>query len=84
LHYRLPRSGHPTVSSSGCAIEFEICSVDGVKLALHNAYFFRAAATPSNLIRQSVLNRPCAQICADDPTMRLEYRIMIEDDRERE
>jgi len=28
---------------------------DAVKLALHNAYFFRGVATPSNLIQQSVL-----------------------------
>ena len=31
---------------------------DAVMLALHNAYFFRRTATPSNLI-QSALNWPC-------------------------
>jgi hypothetical protein len=32
-----------------CYRNLEICSLNGVKLAPHNAYFFRAAATPSNL-----------------------------------
>jgi len=45
-----------------CYRNSEICWLNAVKLALHNAYFFRGAATPSNLIRQSVLDRPRTQI----------------------
>jgi hypothetical protein len=59
--YRFLRGGRTGQSISGCAIG--IRKISSVKLALHNAYFFRGSATPSNLIQQSVLNRPCyAQI----------------------
>jgi hypothetical protein len=53
----------PAEGIKDCAIGiWKICWLNAVKLALHNAYFFRGATTPSNLIRQSVLNRPRTQI----------------------
>jgi len=55
-----------------CYRNSEICWLNAVKLALHNAYFFREAATRSNLMRGSVLNRPRAQILADDERSNIE------------